>query len=505
MRNEIAIFDPHGVPLSAGATGEVAVRGPSVIREYFRNPAATERAIRNGWFHTGDVGYLDGDGYLFLSGRESEFINRGGEKVAPEEIDAVLMAHPAVAEAVAFPIADDELGEEIGAAVRFRKGAYASVAGLQEFAANHLSSFKVPRRIFLLDSIPSGATGKTKRSALAGALIATQSENAATADVPNEYEPILARIFCEALGLSKVGRHDNFFDLGGTSLTAATCAAAIAKAFSVKVPPAVFIWAPTVALLANVLSNPSAVNPARVFPVEHGRQGLPLFVVGPGMEMLPLARNLGRHHPVAAIAIPDLQSRPTGYSLEQIAAECVAALRKYQPQGPYALAGWCGAGVLALEIANQLDSESEVAFVAILDARDIYLPDASLPKYWIVKAARQKQRLQSLISRTRSHGWTTVLTAIRARTAASDPHSLALDLALHQYRPRPWNGRVVHIWSAEKPKGQFSSVEFQWGEVSPGGFDYYEVPGDHLTMLHQPRVAEILTAELDRVSHYASI
>jgi acyl-CoA synthetase (AMP-forming)/AMP-acid ligase II len=107
MRNEVAIFDEDDRRLPPGSSGEIVVRGPSVIPEYFRNEAATRRAIRNGWFYTGDIGNLDEDGYLFLTGRRSEFINRGGEKIAPAEVDEILLSHPSIADALTFPIPDD--------------------------------------------------------------------------------------------------------------------------------------------------------------------------------------------------------------------------------------------------------------------------------------------------------------------------------------------------------------------------------------------------------------
>ena len=164
---EVAILDKDNKVLPAGARGEVAIRGATVVSGYENNPAANATAFTEGWFRTGDEGMLDDEGYLFLTGRLKEQINRGGEKVSPLEIDGVLLRHPAVAEAVAFAIPHDKLGEEIGAVVVLVPGASASESELRAFVAEHLAAFKVPRRIVIVDEIPKGATGKVQRIGMA--------------------------------------------------------------------------------------------------------------------------------------------------------------------------------------------------------------------------------------------------------------------------------------------------------------------------------------------------
>ena len=119
------------------------------------------------WFRTGDQGQLDGDGYLTLTGRLKEIINRGGEKISPLEVDGVLMDHPAVAQVVTFALPHPKLGEEVAAAVVLREGMAADEAAIRAFCAERLADFKVPRRVVLLDEIPKGATGKLQRIGLA--------------------------------------------------------------------------------------------------------------------------------------------------------------------------------------------------------------------------------------------------------------------------------------------------------------------------------------------------
>jgi oxalate---CoA ligase len=158
---EIAVIDETGKQLTANAAGEVVVRGPSVMKGYRENPEANAAAFIDGWFRTGDIGVLDGDRYLSLTGRIKEMINRGGEKISPQDIDAVLLEHPAVAEAVAFGVPDAKYGEEVWAAVVL-KGA-ADADGLQAFCRARLADFKVPKMIWITSALPKNATGKIER------------------------------------------------------------------------------------------------------------------------------------------------------------------------------------------------------------------------------------------------------------------------------------------------------------------------------------------------------
>jgi acyl-CoA synthetase (AMP-forming)/AMP-acid ligase II len=146
------------------------IKGPTVIDGYENNPEANRSAFTDGWFHTGDEGFLDAEGYLFLTGRLKEQINRGGEKISPLEVDEALLHHPAVAEAITFAIPHDALGEEVGAAVVLEEGHKVTERELRSYLSEHLAAFKVPRRIVFVGEIPKGATGKIQRIGLADRL-----------------------------------------------------------------------------------------------------------------------------------------------------------------------------------------------------------------------------------------------------------------------------------------------------------------------------------------------
>jgi acyl-CoA synthetase (AMP-forming)/AMP-acid ligase II len=158
---EIAIFDDAGTALPAGTAGEVVIRGRNVMHGYENNPQANADAFVGGWFRTGDQGTLDGAGYLRLISRIKELINRGGEKIAPREIDEVLESHPAVKEAVAFGVPHPTWGEEVAAAVVLN--APATEKELLAYSRERLADFKVPKRLHFVESIPRTPTGKVQR------------------------------------------------------------------------------------------------------------------------------------------------------------------------------------------------------------------------------------------------------------------------------------------------------------------------------------------------------
>lgn len=164
---EIGVMDDAGQLLPPTKEGEIVIRGANVTKGYAKNPGANESAFTNGWFRTGDLGYIDQEGYLTISGRLKEIINRGGEKIAPREVDDVLMEHPAVAQVVTFALPHEKLGEAVAAAVVLRDETTASENDLRDFVSGRLAAFKVPSKIVFVPEIPKGPTGKMQRIGMA--------------------------------------------------------------------------------------------------------------------------------------------------------------------------------------------------------------------------------------------------------------------------------------------------------------------------------------------------
>jgi long-chain acyl-CoA synthetase len=163
---EVAILDDDDRPLPTGEVGEVCVRGPSVMQGYYRLPEETAAALRNGWLHTGDVGRLDADRFLYIVERKKDLIIRGGFNVYPREVEDVLYAHPAVAEAVVVGMRDPLMGEEVLAFVVLKPGAAADAGALVAFCQDRLAKYKCPRQVRFVDALPKSPIGKILRKEL---------------------------------------------------------------------------------------------------------------------------------------------------------------------------------------------------------------------------------------------------------------------------------------------------------------------------------------------------
>ena len=259
--SEIAIVNEQGKFLSAGRRGEILIRGTSIIRRYENRSEADREAFVDGWFRTGDQGYLDEEDYLFITGRLKEMINRGGEKISPREIDDVLVDHPAVTQAVTFAVSHSSLGEDVAAAVVLHKNAAVNERELQEFAAERLADFKVPRRVLILDELPKSATGKVQRLGLAETLgvqpFDESDPDVRTISVPPRtwVEEKLVEIWSEVLGVDQVGVHDNFYALGGDSILAAQVISRIRDGMHVELSFLAFFETPTIAGVAARLES----------------------------------------------------------------------------------------------------------------------------------------------------------------------------------------------------------------------------------------------------------
>ena len=159
---KVKIVDNNFKNLKPNEEGEILIKGKSILKKYIASQEINKGSFVNGWFRTGDLGYFDKDGYLFISGRIKEIINRGGEKISPKEVDEVFSSYKKVNKAVSFSVKHPKLGEDIALAVVLNKSIKCTENELKEFAKNKLTNFKIPKQIFFLKEIPLGATGKFK-------------------------------------------------------------------------------------------------------------------------------------------------------------------------------------------------------------------------------------------------------------------------------------------------------------------------------------------------------
>ena len=334
---------PSGRKASSGRANPArsSIRGSNVTSGYLDDPSANEVAFtRDGWFRTGDEGVLDEEGYLTITGRLKEIINRGGEKIAPREVDEALAEHSDVEQAVAFAIPHPTLGEEIGAAVALRPGVKTTEDELRAFAATRLPLFKVPRRIVLLDELPKGPTGKVQRIGLAELLEVDGYRSTGASSPRTALEAALSDLWAELLDETSVETDQDFFMLGGDSLLAAELLSEVAKRFGVEVPiESLLDEASTVAGMAGLVARADAdaqrgARSRRLFEIQPRGSRPPLFCVDPSLvltrRLLPL---LGPDQPILGLLMAPVDENPSAFAqLEAVAEYHLRTLKEARPE-----------------------------------------------------------------------------------------------------------------------------------------------------------------------------
>ena len=230
---EISVRRDDGSEASSNERGQIFIKGENVISGYEKGANGSETAWPDGWFNTGDIGYLDADGYLFLTGRTKQQINRGGEKISPDEVEEALLAHPDVAEAAAFSIDHSTLGEDVAAAVVLKPGKSFDPSSIRQLVAERLAHFKVPRSLVQIGSLPRTAIGKVSREALK-ASVASQRNDEPSESPKTSLEKILADVWKDELGVQSVGMDDDFSQLGGDSLSYTRLLLAVERLLSIE-------------------------------------------------------------------------------------------------------------------------------------------------------------------------------------------------------------------------------------------------------------------------------
>ena len=250
---DVAIAGDDGSFLGRGQEGEIWVRGPGVITAYESPPEANAGSFRGGWFRTGDCGYLDEQGFLHLTGRIKDTINRGGVKVSPVEVELALANHPAVKEAAVFARRHATLGEDVCALVVFEDGRTASEAELRRFARQRLSAAKVPTRIVAAAALPRNAAGKLPRAEVAAFGESLLRQSWQPPEGPQEEQ--VAAIFRQVLRVDDISRSDRFFDRGGDSLRAVEVIERVRESFGVSLAMDTLLDNPSVTALTKVITE----------------------------------------------------------------------------------------------------------------------------------------------------------------------------------------------------------------------------------------------------------
>lgn len=499
------ILNEKGEVVPPMEKGEIAIKGASLFSGYEDNIAANSQYFRDGWFLTGDLGYVDNDDYLYISGRIKDQINRGGEKVSPAEIEEALLACPVVKEAIVFPVPDNTMGEEIGAAIVLKDGSKVTVEELRSYCSRQLAFYKVPVRWVILTAIPRGPTGKVQRKDIAGRLkIAHVADTNEKNVAAGALESALAAIFEEVLGVRRIGIDDDFFEQGGRSLAAASLFARINTEMNVKLPMNTIFESPSVRLLAHTIREKK--NDTKwpvIVALKEGAKKPPLFVIHPNtgtlFEYNDIVRclNPGRTvYGIQAIGMDGVQE-PLD-SIEDMARRYIEEMLKVSPKGPYHLLGYSAAGTIAFEIARQLDASGhEIGLLGMLDHM--------APRYrhdrFILNRVVLKKTLHNMIRLHRGREFYMVRpTWIEL---LPDPqHRVAVRMfeARARYRLQKYPGRITLFISSASGYTKDNPVAIWdgmgWKKYAGKGVETVIVPGDHDSIRLMPD-AKVVAQKID--------
>jgi len=507
---DIAILGDAGAVLSQG-DGEILVRGPAVFKGYSAPAHANEDAFIEGWFRTGDLGTLGADGYLTITGRAKEQINRAGEKIAPREVEEVLLDHPGVLEAIAFGVPDPMLGEDIVAAVVLDTGVRLDVPAIRNHLAARLAAYKIPRRITAVAAIPKSDTGKPQRRAMSEAFMAGCIEQVSTGEDPTRMpyttEARLARIWESVLGLSAPPQStDRFFDLGGDSLAVMEMVVKIEDVFGVDLPLLDVHAVPTLRELAERIDDLALAGPSDSLLMRYGRgSGTRTVVLVPGQNGIAVGLDLVAEAIGDGISIYlfDYPGHRPGqvpvYSIEELAARLVAEIERADVVGrPLVLYGNSLGGWVALEAARLLANGGNRP--ALVGIGDMYSPvfnsDSAITRPPISqRLVNVTRRLKRRTAQARS-----VTAAVAAADATASARrrqvivSNASDIARRAYRPHPYDGDLLVFATAPRAERFGATLGYErhvTGRITP-----VAVGGGHSEM-HREQAA-LIGSELAR-------
>lgn len=522
--NEVAIIDEDGDLAPDGTVGEVAACGDAVFEGYENGDGSNVPVFANGWYRTGDAGYFDEDGYLFLTGRLNEVINRGGQKVAPNEIDEALQSHPAVRTAAAFPIPHATLGEEIAATVVAAEDETGDERLLLRYLRKRLAPYKIPRRIVFVDDIPKGPTGKVQRHKLAETLgLSSPDRDPPRQDAGKDreatpMEETLRTLWARALGRSAVGLHDDFFMLGGDSLQAVNLFLDIERHLGRRLPRAVLFDSATVAEMAAAIQ---AALPSRcLVPIQPQGDRPPFFCVhdqdGHVLNFRALAQRLGDRQPFYGLQARGLDGDEVPFAdADAMADHYIQEIRRVWPSGPYLLGGYSFGGRIAYLMAQKLSSAGED--VPLLALFDTYYQGgkkrAGIGPWLRLHAHRLRRQSPSgmvaYMARRVISAWEVFTVALRtalfirawryyASRGKTVPKPLrnpsgANDIISSSLSLDPYEGSAV-LFQAERPALLDPEVHDGWRKIVKGGVEFRPIPGRHSDVMIEPAVHDLADA-----------
>jgi amino acid adenylation domain-containing protein len=530
------ILDARLEPVPPGVAGELCLGGPGVAGGYVNNPELTASSFipdpfcdepGSRLYRTGDLARWREDGIIEFLGRADNQVKIRGFRVQPGENEAALLRDPAIRQAIVVPRTDSAGQKQLAAYVAPRPGTAPDAAELRTRLLASLPEHMVPSGFAFMESLPLNPSGKIDLAALAALPL---QEARHRQEIPGTWmEGTLVEIWEKVLDQRPIGVTDDFFDLGGHSLLAIRMLAEVEKRTGITIAPRVLFDGPTIRQVAIAARHRDTVATSAIVPVRTGGSLPPFFFlhgdfVEGGLYCVKMARELGADRPFYAIDPHGVHDSPPR-SIEEMAAARLELVREVRPHGPYVLGGFCNGGLIAFEMARQLEAEGETVSSLLLVSADGsnaefswlerligFFPGSSERRFrsflqWreriLFARAAWKGQLAALATpapmasqpgrfarkalRIARRGLGLVLRRpfARAATDAARPEAAGMDIGLiyHQacnaYVPRPYAGPVHLLWPGEMPLRDPSAG---WGSVMPQ-IKLVEIPGGHFSSL----------------------
>ncbi|HEU5378228.1 MAG TPA: amino acid adenylation domain-containing protein [Ktedonobacteraceae bacterium] len=531
---QMYLLDRWGQPVSRGMVGELYIAGVGLARGYLHRPALTaERFLPNPFsdqpgarlYRTGDLARYQPDGTLEFLGRNDTQIKLRGYRIELGEIESLLRQHPLIEDCAVLLRAERNEEKRLVAHVVLKKDQELdrSRQELRSMLQKHLPQYMVPSAFLPQKALPLTSNGKIDIQALSAQALKTDDLSAGKGAPRDRVELRLTQIWEELLPGAAVRITDDFFASGGHSLLALRLMAHIQEEFGQHLPLSALFQGATIEHLADLLrqgQHEGAIS--SLVPIQRARSGHPLFCVHPiGGEVLcylELARALGQEQPVSAFQAVGLYGEQAPYqSIEALAGHYIQELRTRQSDGPYTLCGWSMGGVIAFEMARQLqEAGQEIAHLILLDS---YVPDSSghedSPQGEIIQFIedianllgieeelsslqlellapdRQMERFLDLVHQLHLWPENTGLSSLQDRLRVFQANGQAL----RTYKPRAYPGHLHLIRASEQMTEGEQDRTLGWSELAQGGIDLQILPGTHYTLMKKPDV-QVLAEQL---------
>jgi len=547
------VLDARLQPCPIGVTGELYIGGECLASGYTDPVKTAERFIPHPFnqaanarlYRTGDLARFFPDGNIEFLGRIDHQVKIRGFRIELGEIEAVLAQHEAIRVSVVMAREDQPGDKRLVAYIVPRQQPAPTMSELRRYLKEKLPEYMVPSAIVMLDELPITANGKLDRKALPTpeqvfaddrqALLASQTETGTSETAANsfvaprdELERQLTEIWQNVLNVKPIGIHDNFFDLGGHSLSAVRVWSQVEKLFGKNLPITTLLQAPTVKEMANILRDAETDTiVGDLVPLRPGGHKPPLFCIYGILLYRDFVDQLDVDQPVYGVYLQEevdllkpgitKELAATFSSVPKIAARYLKAIRTLRPHGPYYLAGASFGGVVAFEMAQQLrDEGEEVALVGLLDSwapnSEVKIPfiqrlmlhhqlllKRGLPYLWhsLQKSLEELQlqakvRLYKICQRLSLEGHMPQLwsEAVSQVLLGGIRHQ-----AIQSYLPKPYAGQLVLFRAVERDEFKEDNRNMGWAALTTGDLQIFDVPGDHLGILKEPNV-QVLAGQL---------